>query len=490
MIRMKSTSTSRLPDGYQEVDYIESSSSQYIDTGVAPTKTTRVVIDMQFLEVSDASAFGIYGDSGIDNCPASFAWGYKRSSANWGIILSDTGNILNETSETYDTSRNIWDLSTDTTKINDTIVYPSGSQKITITSANNIVGALLLFGVKDMINSGKITCSESARVYSCKIYDDTTLIRDYIPCYRKSDNEVGLYDLANNEFYSNASTDSDSFIMGSIVNADDLSLKPYIGNKKVTTRYIGDNLIYGKAISPYSQKINYTMLYDNGNECSDITGGWKLSSRYTSASAKKYENYIYLHTSTASIVTSNSINLSEYIKFGGAIKDVISLHGQLRFAIGESNSATDGTSLGWDNISGNKYYELTHSYTHFVGYYTFARDTNYYLAIILSDSANDAYCNIYNTFLLKQDDWQTLCTKAELDASNYDDEVVLCADNNAIATILSNKNAVEYMIYNCTGSFMGEFIANDNCLAILNNSEYKTIIQSNEHWNKFLNMVT
>lgn len=42
------------------------------------------------------------------------------------------------------------------------------------------------------------------RVYYFKIYNENGLVRDYIPCYRKSDNVAGLYDLVTKEFYTNA----------------------------------------------------------------------------------------------------------------------------------------------------------------------------------------------------------------------------------------------------------------------------------------------
>ena len=38
----------------------------------------------------------------------------------------------------------------------------------------------------------------------CKIYENWTLIRDFVPCYRKSDNVIWLYDLVNNQFYTNS----------------------------------------------------------------------------------------------------------------------------------------------------------------------------------------------------------------------------------------------------------------------------------------------
>ena len=43
-------------------------------------------------------------------------------------------------------------------------------------------------------------------LYSCKIYDDGVLVRDFIPCSRKSDGLIGLYDTVTKEFYTNAGT--------------------------------------------------------------------------------------------------------------------------------------------------------------------------------------------------------------------------------------------------------------------------------------------
>ena len=44
------------------------------------------------------------------------------------------------------------------------------------------------------------------RLYELKMWKDGELVREFIPCYRKSDKEVGLYDLVNSIFYTNAGT--------------------------------------------------------------------------------------------------------------------------------------------------------------------------------------------------------------------------------------------------------------------------------------------
>lgn len=54
--------------------------------------------------------------------------------------------------------------------------------------------------------------------YRFKIWDDGTLVRDFIPVYRKSDNKPGLYDLVNGVFYSNEATSGSDFTAGPDVN--------------------------------------------------------------------------------------------------------------------------------------------------------------------------------------------------------------------------------------------------------------------------------
>ena len=38
------------------------------------------------------------------------------------------------------------------------------------------------------------------------LYDGDNLIREYIPCYRKSDGKIGMYDMASGQFFTNAGT--------------------------------------------------------------------------------------------------------------------------------------------------------------------------------------------------------------------------------------------------------------------------------------------
>ena len=83
------------------------------------------------------------------------------------------------------------------------------------TAAN--VGAntktIPIFGV--YYNGGSIADRASIRVYSLKMYENGQIRREFVPCYRKSDNAIGLYDLVTNQFYTNAGTGT--FVRGANV---------------------------------------------------------------------------------------------------------------------------------------------------------------------------------------------------------------------------------------------------------------------------------
>ena len=46
------------------------------------------------------------------------------------------------------------------------------------------------------------------RLYWMTMSQGSTLLRNFVPCYRKSDSKAGLYDLVNNQFYYNQGTGS------------------------------------------------------------------------------------------------------------------------------------------------------------------------------------------------------------------------------------------------------------------------------------------
>ena len=196
------TEQADLPEGYTQLEYIESSGTQYIDTGVPPTDKRRLYIKFNPLEYVYAVAFfGIDGFSSrlynepfrlsTDNLDGKFT----ISSIDTTIHLNFPG--VNEFEYNYPSIT----VNGDVSSIADpgTWNYPTGSN-------------IYLFAQRYDLQS-KASWYSSMRLHACKIYDidGVTLIRDFIPC-KNASNAIGLYDLVNGTFYPNNGTGS--FVAG------------------------------------------------------------------------------------------------------------------------------------------------------------------------------------------------------------------------------------------------------------------------------------
>ena len=70
--------TSRLPSGYTEVEYVENTTSAYIDTGFKPNQDTRIVYDVQFVTSTQyPSAIGAGAWNRVNGIRQSFEPNYN-----------------------------------------------------------------------------------------------------------------------------------------------------------------------------------------------------------------------------------------------------------------------------------------------------------------------------------------------------------------------------------------------------------------------------
>lgn len=179
-----------LPSGYTELDYVESVGSPYLDTGVVPTTTTRVVCDFRYVAIptarsrngwtSTVSGAFWFGTDGTDSSASHFG---ASVSANFAV--ADTGVAL-------DTSRHTFDISTAAIKFDDDGVANPGTAYQGAGSGET----MYLFASRHP-QSGTVGAGGKIAIYSCQIYDGDTLVRDFVPARRASDNAVGLYDRAS-----------------------------------------------------------------------------------------------------------------------------------------------------------------------------------------------------------------------------------------------------------------------------------------------------
>ena len=174
-----------LPPAYQQVEYIEGTGTQYIDTGFVDTGHSDY--EMEFELTTLARNYQMY-IGGYRYAPA-----FPKAFAN---------------SETFSTMR-IQSSSDISFTVSPGILYDLKVEGTTATLNNTSQAISRGRGVDPNLTVYIFSCSgepnliSAMKLYGLKMYNNSVLIREFIPCYRKSDNEIGLYDKVNDVFYTN-----------------------------------------------------------------------------------------------------------------------------------------------------------------------------------------------------------------------------------------------------------------------------------------------
>lgn len=179
-----------IPDGYKQVQYIGTTQNagqtagNGIVTGVVPTRNTRVVCTMKM--TLNTSVENLCGVSSVTN--GRFAWGFSRSvtATNFYVGIADK-NIA--TTVPIDGTIHEWEVRGDGYWRIDEI-----SGQATVASMPSMSQSFGLFA-RMTASSPALQKTVKGRIYGCKVYEGVTLIRNFVPCYRVSDGQNGLWDL-------------------------------------------------------------------------------------------------------------------------------------------------------------------------------------------------------------------------------------------------------------------------------------------------------
>ena len=187
-----------LPSEYQEVEYIESTGTQFIDTEFTPNQDTSV--ETKFSLLKEDGGF-LYGSrySSISRC-YSFVLASETTSSKKKFRADYNSNLIYTNNYLADQIiNNIFIAKQDKNEF-----YINNNLEIVHSYSNfTTPGSLYLFALNQ---NNSVIFFTSAQIYYFKLYDNENLIRYMIPCYRKSDNEIGLYDIVNGIFYTNSGT--------------------------------------------------------------------------------------------------------------------------------------------------------------------------------------------------------------------------------------------------------------------------------------------
>lgn len=199
-----------LPAEYEAVDYIESTGTQYIDTGFIPDKYSSVRCKFSLTQKpSSTSTYCFLWGCSVSGVTSSW-FGAPYNSSQCQFIMVYNGNGY------YYTAVNVNEIVTAS--------FGGGSISVSNSTANYYLAknqtpgnindfnnssqlSLFLFAMND---GGNPELGEGSyiKLYKCQIFNNATgeMYRNFVPCIRKADDEAGLYDLVNGVFYTNQGT--------------------------------------------------------------------------------------------------------------------------------------------------------------------------------------------------------------------------------------------------------------------------------------------
>lgn len=182
----------RLPDAYQEVNYIESTWTQYIDSWYTPNYNTEISCKFAHNEnVIDTPVFWARTSGGGNQY---VLWSHPIGySAQWACQFNNTQSasftslsVGTEIEFSYDkTWWNYW------------------SQSWTWSPASWTPNVnIIIFWLRQWtsIDNRKF----AGKMWYFQISENWILKKNFVPCYRKSDSVIWMYDLVNDQFYTNA----------------------------------------------------------------------------------------------------------------------------------------------------------------------------------------------------------------------------------------------------------------------------------------------
>lgn len=198
----------RLPREYQEVEFIESTGTQWIDTGIYPNNSsaydtlgeilfTTVDREQYFLGCDSIntlhnrlSFFGLYQQKAV----------IGRSSWEWASAALYTNKWYTFKSFNGQGYQDFY--------INGELLHTAH-----MSQTGEFLSNIKIFGNNVDYNSRFGAIGRSKEM---KIYKDNNLIFKGVPCYRKADHKPGMFDLVTKTFFTNSGTGE--FLVGPDVN--------------------------------------------------------------------------------------------------------------------------------------------------------------------------------------------------------------------------------------------------------------------------------
>lgn len=196
----------RLPVEYQEVEYLESTGTQWIKTDIEGRFSVSLESEVIFTDNQDSYSVGFL--DGFFRIGGIGYYGLKTQ-IGYGSTYSLGPSHSLSLSKRYK-YKTILEPGNQEVYLDDVLVSTSAFAK----NVDTLTG--VHFGIFARLNNdSSASLFSKVKMYYLKISDGGELLGHFIPCYRKSDSKPGMYDTVTKTFYTNSGTSE--FLVGADV---------------------------------------------------------------------------------------------------------------------------------------------------------------------------------------------------------------------------------------------------------------------------------
>ena len=315
---------------YQQVEYIESTGSQYIDTGFIPNQDTRIISEFEYTKDPGNTGF-IFGAgySATDRAFELYTW-----TNNWNSPYGNT-NIIVGTNVSLLTSGKIY---ADKNKNTILIRYSDGTEQTGQTDYTEFTVPNRNIWLFSINRGSTVFLADCVRLYSCKIYDDNKLIRNFIPVIRKIDNKPGMYDKITKQFYTNAYT-GDDFLYGEKV----YNVLPSKYEKLEYLESTGTQWIDTGILANGSFDAEYKIKTDSSNTGVCIVAGARTSTQHLNFGQFEPNNHYFIFA-----------YLNTYWSIPNKISSNTEYETKVHYESGNQYAVLNGETIGNKTLSGTE----------------------------------------------------------------------------------------------------------------------------------------
>ena len=275
----------QIPDEYQEVEYLESTGTQYIDTGVYADINTKAEFEFEITSVENANSnIGLFGAEGSKQNIDSFA---VNTNASKEYLFPQFGNKARTTISNLTFNIN--------TKYKITLSkdgwYYDNTLGATWSNSTAFTTPLTL----TLFKVNAVYANSQSKFYNTKIWNNNLIERNFIPVIRKSDNKPGMLDLATrtNNLFNKDNSVTEYYINSTGTIKPEPASSPWSYSDYIEVK---SNTSYSFNVdTTYGSDAKHCFYDDNKNFISCINSG---SQTFTTPANTKYARFSFRSTTT------------------------------------------------------------------------------------------------------------------------------------------------------------------------------------------------